>query len=234
MGASLMVHGQIEPIVVKPADSEGLYEGVVGRLRFEGIKHARLQSVLIRIHKFEGEGEVLEWQLAENLHRKELSALERAQAYGKLAELRRRSFREETVVEGISMSIEALTGTRPASETVRKYLQINARIRNKARNAYPRVSSEKACFPKLKHLEQLCRVQDEERQAHLLGRVIAEGWTVAKLRQQVDLELGIVKPKPAAKPEACQTVTCQTCRASLILVHVEDGTHKILVKQRKV
>jgi hypothetical protein len=47
--------------------------------------------------------------------------------------LRRKSFGEESVVEGIAMSIEGLTGTRPAAQTVRKYLQIDAQIGNKAR-----------------------------------------------------------------------------------------------------
>jgi len=238
MGASMMVHGQIEPIVVKESidqvntrGQEERFEGVCGRLRYEGVKHAHLQSVLIRVHKFSGPDEELEWMLAENVHRKELSALERAQAYGKLAELRRKSFSEKSVIAGIAMGVEALTGTKPAERTVREYLEIDRRIGNKAKNCGATSPSQEVG---IRHLKQISRVADEGLQAKLLLETVHGDWTAQKLKQQVDAVLGVVKPKPISKPEARQPVACQACKCSLILVHAEDGTHKLLLSQRRV
>ena len=197
MAASIMIHGQIQPIVVKQPDAEGSHEGVCGRLRYEGAKHAHRPEVLVRVHNFEDEAEALEWQLAENLHRKELGALERAEAYGKLAELRKKLFPEEkTAVKGIAMAVEELTGTKPAERTVRKYLEISHKIGNKAKRIGLPRPSEKASFPKISHLEQICRIEDEDKQAELLSQTIHGNWTVSKLKQTVDQTLGISKPKP--------------------------------------
>ena len=86
----------------------------------------------------------------------------------------------------------------------------------------------------MKHYEQITRIQDEAKQVDLLQKTVSEGWTVQRLKQQVDAVLGDAKPKPISKPEACQPVTCQACKCSLILVHAEDGTHKLLLSQRRV
>jgi len=246
MGASLRVHGQIVPIEVKPANAEGMYEGVIGKQRFEGAKHAHIRTVLVRIHKYESEDEVLEAQLAENLHRKELSALEKASAYGKLAELRRKNFGEEATVEGIAMSLEEMTGTKPAAQTVRKYLEVDARIGKHAKTVNLCREGKTASFLKISHLEQVSRLDSDDKQAELLSYTIHEGWTVQRLKKAVDQELGIVKPAPvvaragsepaATEPspvEATQTIICQQCKASLLLIHGEDGTHRLLLKQRK-
>jgi len=245
MGASLRVHGLIEPIVCHP-DGEGKYLGVCGKLRFLGAKHAGLKDILARVHRFSGEDEMLEWALAENLHRRDLSALERAESYARLAELRKKCFPEESVVEGIAMSIEQLTGTKPAAQTVRKYLEIDARIGKHARTVNLCREGKTASFLKISHLEQVSRLDSDDKQAELLSYTIREGWTVQKLKKAVDQELGIVKPAPVAgslgsepattepsPAETIQTVVCQTCKASLLLIHNQDGTHKLLLKQRK-
>jgi ParB family chromosome partitioning protein len=73
MASSLRLHKQIEPIVVKPPDEDGKYEGVIGRLRYEGAKHAHLKTILARVRHFKSLREVREWQLVENLHRRQLT-----------------------------------------------------------------------------------------------------------------------------------------------------------------
>lgn len=140
----------------------------------------------MRVHNFEDEEEVLEWQLAENLHRKELNVLERADAYARLAELRKKRFPEKSVVKGIAMAVEELTGTKPAERTVRKYLEINRKIKNKAKKSGPRVSPKKVG---IHHLEQISRVSDEDIQAHLLDQTARNTWSVKKAKEVVDAVL---------------------------------------------
>jgi ParB family chromosome partitioning protein len=227
MAASLRIHGQIQPVICKPANAEGMCEGVCGHLRYEAAKHAGLGEMLVRVHKFEDEEEVLEWQLAENLHRKELSALERAQAYGKLADLRKKRFPEEqTVVKGIAMAVEELTGTKPAEKTVRKYLDISRKIGNKAKEISLPRPSEKASFPKISHLEQISRIEDEDKQAELLEKTATRGWTVQKLEQEVDRELGL-KLEPPKPIDTGLVIACPECRETYTLIHVEEGSHRL-------
>jgi len=280
MAASLRIHSLIEPIVCHMYE-EGLYWGVCGKLRFEGAKHAKLRDILTRVHRFSSEDEMIEWAIAENLHRRDLTALERAESYGQLAGLRKKQFPEESVVQGIAMSVEEWSGAKPAERTVRKYLEIDARIGKHARTVGLVRQGETASFLKLNHLLEVSRLENDDKQAELLSKTIYEGWTTQKLKHEVDVALGIVKPsadkvlhcnvcdspteefetfkacgmcsaefqiwlqerrekseqpqepQPVSKPEASQVATCQQCRVSLLLIHNDDGSHKLLVKQRK-
>jgi ParB family chromosome partitioning protein len=226
MAASIRIHGQIQPIVCKPLNEEGMYEGVVGRLRYEAAKYAMLPEVLVRVHKFEDEEEVLEWQLAENLHRKELNAIERSEAYTKLAELRKKRFPEEAVVKGIAMAVEELTGERPAEETVKKYLKISQKLKKKAKEMGTRVPPKKASKLGIKHLEQISRIEDEDRQAEFLRKAVERDWTVGKLKQEVDRELGL-KAEPPKPIDTGLVVTCPECEETYTLIHVEEGAHRL-------
>jgi len=201
-----------------------MYEGVTGKLRFEGAKHAMIPEVLVRVHEFEDEDEILEWQLAENLVRKELSALERAEGYARLARLRLKKFpNEKTVVNGLALTLEAQSGTKPATQTVRKYLEINAKIKKEARNVSPRVSKENVG---VKHLEQICRLEDGNKQAELLLQTDRQHWTVTKLKTEVDLQLGVAKPKPQPVMTGLN-VMCPRCMETYELIHIDKGRHTL-------
>jgi len=127
MAASLRIHGQIHPIICKPPDENGIYEGVCGRLRYEGAKRACIPEILVRVHKFESESEVKAWQLAENLHRKELTAIQRAEACKQLYEKLKEEVggvKDKHIVGTIAMMEENLTGEKPSEKTVWQYIQI--------------------------------------------------------------------------------------------------------------
>lgn len=226
MATSLRIHGQIQPIVCKLPNSEGFYEGVCGRLRYEGAKHAHLPEVLVRTHEFESEEEVLEWQLAENLHRKELTALERAEAYDKLAELRKKRFPEESVIKGIAMAVEELTGVKPAEQTVKKYLKISRKVKKKTKEMGNRLPHEKSSKLGIRHLEQISRIEDEEKQAQLAGKSIERDWTVRKLKEEVDKELGLKAPPPEPI-DTGMIFKCPICGETYTTIHVEEGKHKL-------
>jgi len=197
MAASLRVHSQIEPIIVKPLNKQGLYEGVCGKLRFEGLKHAKIPNALTRIHKFKDEEEVLEWQLAENLHRKEPSDYEKIEAINKLADLRKKRFPEDSVVKGIVIAIQESTGEKKPEGTVRKYLSVAERLKEPTKKVLRR-TPKKARKVEISHLEQICRVEDEAQQVELAKKVMDKGWTVQKLKHEV---AKILTPSPPPLPE---------------------------------
>lgn len=192
MASSIMVHGQIEPIVVKPADGEGFYEGVCGRLRYEGAKHAHRPEVLVRVHDFEDDGEVLEWQIVENLHRKDLTAIQRGEAYGQLYDLRRKELggvKDKSIIAGMAESIEKQTGAKKADESIRRYIQVAKDIPEPVKKKIRNVTD----FG-IGHGIQLLRLKDKPKvQVELAEKFVQKSMTVQSLRREVNK---IVKPPP--------------------------------------
>ena len=86
LGRSMMQVGQIQPIVVSPADANGLYEIRKGECRWRA---ARLKGLKIRAiidARSEGEMDAILGELAENIQRDDLKPLEIAEAIKSLKE----------------------------------------------------------------------------------------------------------------------------------------------------
>jgi len=192
MASSMMIHGQIQPIVVKPPNVEGLHEGVCGRLRYEGAKHAHRPEVLARVHNFEDEAEVLEWQIVENLHRKDLTAIQRGEAYTQLYDLRRKELggvKDKSIVAGIAESIERQTGEKKAEDIIGRYIQIAKELPEKIKKKI----GFKSDFG-LAHARQLLRLKDKPKmQLELAEKFVRKPMTVQSLKQEVNK---ILKPPP--------------------------------------
>lgn len=231
MATSLRVHGQIHPIVCKP-QADGVYEGVCGRLRFEGAKHAHIPEVLVRVHKFERESAVKEWQLAENLHRKDLTALERAEAYKTLYDQSREErggVHDKHIVTAIAESQEKLTGKKPSERDVWRYIQIANELPKEVKEKTANVGS----FG-VGHADQLLRLKTKpDKQIELAKEFVhsnIEGkpLTVKKLKKKVDQ---ILSPTPPAPPEqAIDTgiiFTCPTCGWKATHIHISEKKHKL-------
>jgi len=208
MAVSLRVHKQIQPVVVKPADERGMYEGVVGRLRYEGAKHARLKSVLARVHRFESSRQVLEWQLAENAHRRDLTEIERDDALARLHALHREEkggVYDRAIVSSIAKTIEAQTGEKPSEKTVWQRIEIAKNLPEEVKKTLNVKSFG------VGHGIQLLRIKDEpEKQLQLASEfadsaVAGKPMTVKKVKERVDEVLGVSKPR--APPE----ITCVFC-----------------------
>ena len=83
--ASVRELGVLQPILVRPADSEGAYELIAGERRWRAAKRAGLQTVPAII-RTATDVSSLEQALVENLHRQDLNALEEAAGYKQLIE----------------------------------------------------------------------------------------------------------------------------------------------------
>jgi len=128
MALSLTVHGQIEPIVVCSRDEKG-YRGVIGRLRYDGMKYRwrnqpEGKAIQARIRKFESEIEVKMWQLAENLHRREISAMQRARQLKNLHDILRKETGEDATIQTLAATIEDITGNKESVKTIQHYLSL--------------------------------------------------------------------------------------------------------------
>lgn len=216
MASSLRLHEQIEPIVVKPRDEDGRYEGVIGRLRYEGAKHAHLKTILARVHRFKSQREVREWQLVENLHRRQLTELERDEAYRELYGLIKRErggVYKEYVVKDMAKKIEGLTGEKPSEKTIWKRIQIAEELPDRVKETLKSLTGESFG---IRHAEQLLRLKDmPEKQAEFAEEFAAtvikgKPMTVKRLKEKVDRLIMPPKPKQPA-------FTCLFCGAKLSL-----------------
>jgi ParB family chromosome partitioning protein len=214
MASSLRLHKQIEPIVVKPPNEDGRYEGVIGRLRYEGAKYAHLETILARVHQFKSQREVREWQLVENLHRRQLTELERDEAYKELYDLikqERGGVYKEHVVKDIAKKIEELTGERPSEKTIWKRIQIAEELPNRVKEILKSLTGESFG---IRHAEQLLRLKDmPEKQvefAEEFAATVIKGkpMTVKNLKKKVDNLITPPKPKGSV-------LTCFFCGAKL-------------------
>ncbi|MCU0913109.1 MAG: ParB/RepB/Spo0J family partition protein [Planctomycetes bacterium] len=78
LAASIKANGILQPVLVRPFN--GGYQLIAGERRFRAAQLAGLASVPALIRQVTEE-QLFEWSLVENIHRRDLNAIERAKAY---------------------------------------------------------------------------------------------------------------------------------------------------------
>lgn len=84
---SVRQHGILEPILVRPAQKEGLYELVAGERRFRAAQEVGLSFVPVTIRELSNE-EALQLALVENLQREDLNPVEETEGILQLLALK--------------------------------------------------------------------------------------------------------------------------------------------------
>lgn len=80
--------GIISPLIVRPGAKDGEYLLVAGERRYRAAKSVGLAQVPVRVLKLD-EARALEYQAAENIHRKDLTPIEEARAFKALLDARK-------------------------------------------------------------------------------------------------------------------------------------------------
>lgn len=75
---SIRANGVIQPVIVRPF--QGGYQLVAGERRFRAAQMASLATIPALVREVTDE-QLFEWSLVENIHRRDLNAIERAKAY---------------------------------------------------------------------------------------------------------------------------------------------------------
>ncbi len=78
LAASVKANGVLQPILVRPF--QGGYQLIAGERRFRAAQKAGLASIPALVRQVTDE-QLFEWSLVENIHRRDLNAVERAKAY---------------------------------------------------------------------------------------------------------------------------------------------------------
>jgi len=227
---SLRIHGQLQEIVVKPPNSAGVYEGVIGLHRYEAAKLAGLPTLRCRIQAFKSRDDERFAQLAENLDRLDLTAIERAEAYKELAEYYRDEMPEDSekaIIKALATGIEEQTGRKPPSEkTIHHYLKLSEELPEEVKQ---NLTGETGKNFGVRHGLELLRLKDKpDEQKRLVERFIEASIqgrppTVRRWKQEVD---AIIKPKGESSPPVVSrdiTYECPSCGAEYHPFHQGEG-----------
>jgi len=231
MAMSLRIHGQIENITVEPLDEKAeTFRGITGRLRYEGAKHAKIMQIECKIKRFKSESERVGYQLAENLHRKDLTALQRAEWYKRYRDTLKQELPEassKSIMTAITESTEKLTGEKASEDVVYRYIEIAEQLPTDVKNTIGLKSNVG-----LAHCREMLRLQVvPEKQKEIAEKIRDESLTVQKLKREVDEALGLVKPEMHWKCDFCghefieetktQITLCPLCVSEFQVWHHE-------------
>ena len=170
LAASIREVGVLQPVVVRPGDTDGTYFLIAGERRHRAARMAGLATIPAVIRAPESDERHLTEALIENLQRKDLSALEEAAAYRNLLE--DFGMTHEQVASRVGKSRSAVTNTI-------RLLQLPAAIQGMLER--DELSAG--------HARALLALDDEAYAVHIAERVVAEGWTVRKVEEAVKSRL---------------------------------------------
>jgi ParB/RepB/Spo0J family partition protein len=104
LAGSIRDKGLIQPLVVRPNGKAGTFEIVAGECRYRASKEAGLTDVPAIVRTYT-DAQVLETQLEENIHRKDLTPLEEAAGYRRLIDSNPTKHSAESIATRIGMSV---------------------------------------------------------------------------------------------------------------------------------
>lgn len=169
LAASISEVGLLQPVLVRPLEDDAAevrYELVAGERRWRAARRAGLQTIPVLVRESVGDVNSLEQALVENLQRENLGPLEEAAAYLQLID--DFSLTHEQVAKRVGKSRAAITNTL-------RLLQLPARVQ--------RALSEGSISAG--HGRALLGTPDRALQETLVGRIVAEGWSVRQVEEAV-------------------------------------------------
>jgi ParB family chromosome partitioning protein len=170
LGESIRTHGLLHPVVVERSGSR--YQLVAGERRLRAVRVAGLNSVPAIVRPAaDSARQSLETALTENLLRTDLSAIEEAAAYSRLADTFGLSH------EAIAMR---LGRSRPAVSNTIRLLALPAPVQRAV------VQGEISAG----HARALLALPDDARRESMARQVADAGWSVRRTEQAVQAELG--------------------------------------------
>lgn len=171
LSASIMEHGLIQPITVRPLEG-GYYQIIAGERRWRASRMAGLKEVPVTILDCDDKT-AAELALIENLQREDLNPLEEAQGYGKL--LHDYGMSQEDIAKSVGKS-------RPAVTNALRLLKLPKSITELLRDGSLSAGHARALIP----------LEDEEMQMKAAGKIVGLRLSV---RQTEALVKKMLKPE---------------------------------------
>jgi len=178
---SILAHGVLEPIIVRPV--EGRYELVVGERRWRAAQLAGLSTIPASVRPL-SDKEAMELALVENLQREDLNPIEEAEAYRRLME--EFEMTQEQVAERVGKKRSTVANRM-------RLLEIEPELR--AEIAAGRLSAG--------HAKALLAIGSSSERLMVARRVIEEGWSVRAIEEYVrqGVKKAVTVRRPAPRKE---------------------------------
>ena len=178
LAQSLVRHGMIQPIVVRPRD--GYYEIIAGERRYQAASRAGFERVPVLVIEAD-ETRVMELALIENIQRADLSAIEEAMAYAEMIE--EFGITQAELAQRVGKSRSHITNSL-------RLLQLPLLVQQA-------VMDERLSMG---HARALLSLKHPKKIEQMAERVMAENWNVRRLEQ------ALRERKEAARPQQATAV----------------------------
>lgn len=180
--ASISEVGVLQPVIVRPADTTGQYELIMGERRWRATKRAGLDTIPAIVRDTADE-DLLREALLENIHRSELNALEEAAAYHQL--MNDFGWSQEILSKRVGRS-------RPHISNTLRLMNLPASVQRQVASGVLSAG----------HARSILGVNDESLMTQLAQRVINEGLSVRATEELASLmirnqqDAGQLSPRP--------------------------------------
>lgn len=193
LAESLNSHGQQQPIHLRWSDEQEAWVIVSGERRYRAAKKLGWASIRVVFNEEDmTKEEILVSQLVENIHRKDLSEVDRAKAFKQLQEI------NNLTVEQLAARVHL------AKSTISRCLSLlTLTEEQQAAVKSGKVAANTA--------QQITKVQDEETRAQLFDKLETEKLTRAEAKAEVDKAIGSSKPK-RGKPSTKKEYKLEKCK----------------------
>ena len=161
LSESIKQHGLIEPLIVQKG-KKGFYTIIAGERRWRAAREAGIKEIPVVVKDYSDQ-QVMEIALIENIQREDLNAIEEAEAYERLINLK-----QDEVAERVSKSRVAITNSL-------RLLKLDSRVR------------EMIIEDKIKsgHARALLAVNDPEEQYRLAVMIFDHSMSVRETEKMV-------------------------------------------------
>lgn len=167
LAESIKVSGMIQPIVLRPCPDGSSYELIAGERRWRAAQKAEFQTIPAVIMVID-DCKAAELALVENLQRKDLNPIERAQAFQTLID--EFGLTHQEIAASVGMS-------RSSVSNIIRLLELEETIINQVRQG----------DLSLGHARALLGVPRGTTRSQLANRVIKEAWSVRELERRIQL-----------------------------------------------
>jgi len=175
LAQSLVRHGMIQPIVVRPRD--GYYEIIAGERRYQAASRAGFERVPVLVIEAD-ETRVMELALIENIQRADLSAIEEAMAYAEMIE--EFGITQAELAQRVGKSRSHITNSL-------RLLQLPLLVQQAVMDEQLSMGHARALLS-LKHPKKIEQMAE---------RVMAENWNVRRLEQALRERKESTRPQQA-------------------------------------
>jgi len=165
LAASIRQDGLMQPIVVRPGAKDSQYELVVGERRWRAAQMADLTTIPVVVRTL-NEEQSAAWALVENLQREDLNAIERAEAFQKLADQFKLSHSQIADRVGVD---------RSSVSNALRLLTLHPDVQMLIQEDLLSAGQAKA----------LAGLSDQEAQKVIAEKAIRESWSVRQMEQAI-------------------------------------------------